>query len=196
MQFEEAGQFILDKLKDELPAHLTYHHIDHVRDVYNSAKLLGEAENIPDDDMKLLLTAAWYHDSGFLACYKGHEKESCRIARATLPDYGYSESQIDKICVLIMATRLPQSPKNLLEKILADADLDYLGRDDFFTIAHKLYLEYSCLGFIIDENEWDHHQVNFIKNHHYFTKSDNNLRQAKKEANLEKIKARLNTGIK
>ena len=195
MQFEAAGDFILDKLKIELPAYLSYHNIDHVKDVYRSAKLIGETENISADDMKLLLTAALYHDAGFLVCYKGHEKQSCRIARELLPDFQYSQNEIDRVCGLIMATRLPQSPQNILEKIIADADLDYLGRDDFFCIANKLYLEYNHLKFIDNESDWNQHQVEFIKNHHYFTKSANNLRQAKKEANLQKIRAQLNTAI-
>ena len=196
MQFEEAGQFILNKLTIELPAHLSYHNIDHVQDVYKAAKLIGETENISAGDMKLLLTAAWYHDAGFLVCYKGHEKESCRIVREVLPGFQYSPIEIERICGLIMATRLPQSPKNILERIIADADLDYLGRDDFFSIANRLHLEYTYLDFIDNENDWNHHQVDFIKNHHYFTKSANNLRQAKKEANLQKIQAQLNSGVK
>lgn len=189
MQFEQAGDYILNRLSIELPAHLFYHNIEHTKDVYQAAKRIGEAEGITGDELKLLLTAAYYHDCGFLIKAKGHEEESCRIARETLPGYGYTADQIDRICGMIMATRLPQSPTNHLEEILADADLDNLGRDDFFTISHKLFLENSFFGNVADENEWNLQQMDFIENHQYFTKTAINLRQAKKDVNLGRIKA-------
>jgi uncharacterized protein len=93
---------------------------------------------------------------------------------------------------MIMATRLPQSPKSHLEQILADADLDDLGRDDFFAIGDKLFLENSFFGIITDMDEWNRKQVDFMEGHQYFTKSAINLRQAKKDANLERIKIQVN----
>ena len=196
MQFEEAGAYIINKLKNGLPGQLSYHNTDHALDVYTAAELIGHGEHISDEEMKLLLTAAWYHDSGFLVRSKGHELESCKIVRETLPGYGYSAQQIEVICGLIMATRLPQTPKTHLEQILADADLDYLGRDDFFTIGEQLFRESYFTGVINNEEEWNKKQVNFIKNHHYFTKTSVSLREAGKIRNLQKVKARINAGIK
>jgi len=193
MQTEKAGSYILNRLSNELPANLYYHNADHTRDVYEAAKRIGEAEGITGYELKLVLTAAYYHDSGFLIEAKGHEEESCRIARGALPDYGYNEAEIDRICGMIMATRLPQSPTSHLEKIIADADLDNLGRDDFFEISHKLFLENSFFGKVGDENEWNRQQIDFIEKHQYFTKSAINLRQAKKDANLGRIKAQVNS---
>lgn len=193
MQLDDAGDFIIKRLNNELPGYLTYHNADHTKDVYQAAKRIGEAEGITGDELNLLLTAAYYHDSGFLVKAEGHEEESCRIAREALPGYGYTPDEIDRICGTIMATRLPQSPKNQLEEILADADLDNLGRDDFFTISHKLYLESLFFSKVNDENEWNRQQIEFIKNHQYFTKTAINLRQAKKDANLGRIKAQVNS---
>lgn len=187
MQFEQAGDFILNKLENEIPAHLCYHNIDHTRDVVDAAETLGRAENIPGYELKLLHVAACYHDSGFLNVSHEHELESCRIAKENLPAFGFSYEEIERICGMIMATRIPQSPKNELEKILADADLDYLGRDDFFTIGDKLYHERE----LTDRDEWNATQLKFMQAHHYFTQTALNLRQPKKQENLEKIKALL-----
>jgi len=192
MQFKKAGKYIISKLNKELPRHLSYHSVEHIVDVYHAAEQLGRQEGISASDMKLLLTAAWYHDSGFLKGAKDHEEESCRIAQGVLPGYGYNVAEIEKICGMIMATKIPQSPKNNLEEILADADLDYLGRDDFFTIGDKLFNELSVFGFIQTEDEWNQLQVRFLENHHYFTKSAIGLRQSKKEAHLQQVKAKLN----
>jgi uncharacterized protein len=196
MLLDDAGNFILNKLLKELPAHLSYHNVDHTRDVYEAAKRIGELEQIPDDEMNLLLTAALFHDSGFLMKAKGHEEESCRIAQRELPAFDYKPGEIDRICCIIMATKLPQSPACHLEKILADADLDYLGRDDFFNISDKLYRENEFTGLVCNQQDWNRSQVEFIENHQYFTNTAINLRQAKKEANLEQIKAHLNTATK
>lgn len=191
MQFKKAGKYIISKLSKELPRHLSYHSVDHIMDVYHAAEQLGKQEGISSYQMKLLLTAAWYHDAGFLKGAGGHEEESCRIVQATLPQYGYSILDIHKICGMIMATKIPQSPKNHLEEILADADLDYLGRDDFFTIGDKLYNELCVFGFINTEAEWNQLQVKFLERHHYFTKAALALRQQKKEEHLKQVKSKL-----
>ena len=193
MQFKKAGDYILFKLANELPKHLTYHNTDHVKDVYTAAGQIGKQEGITARDMKLLLTAALFHDAGFLRVAKDHEDESCRIAAATLPAYGYSPADIIKIQGMIMATRLPQSPTNHLEQILADADLDYLGRDDFFTTGEKLYHEFLLSKIVANDDDWNKLQVLFLENHHYFTPTAIKLRQTGKEAHLKLIKAKLKT---
>ena len=188
MQFEQAGDFIKNKLINNLSPDYTYHNIDHTTDVYNAAKYIGEVENISERDMKLLLTAALYHDSGFLNFNKGHEEESCRIATKALRGFGYDENQINLICGMIRATRIPQSPKTELERILADADLDYLGRDDFFQIGDNLYLELTLASAVESRNEWNKLQLHFMRSHNYFTKTAVNLRLAKKYANIIQIR--------
>ncbi len=193
MQFKKAGRFIMNKLRKELPRHLSYHSSDHITDVYNAAERLAKEENITEYETKLLLTAAWYHDSGFLTGAKDHEEASCSIAKDVLPDFDYEPNEIERICGMIMATKIPQSPKNHLEEILADADLDYLGRDDFFTIGDKLFTELSVFGFLNTEKEWNSLQVRFLESHHYFTKTALEWRQAKKEQHLAEVKAKLKT---
>jgi predicted Zn-ribbon and HTH transcriptional regulator len=188
MQFEKAINFIIEKQINELPLHLSYHNIQHTKDVYKAVETIAAGEDIRNEDLKLLLTAAAYHDCGFLETREGHEMVSCRIARETLPNYDYSEDQIKNICGMITATHLPQSPKNHLECILADADLDYLGREDFFLLSERLYREVKNCGELINDDEWNHVQVDFMLNHHYFTQTSINLRADQKQVNLDKIK--------
>jgi uncharacterized protein len=191
MQFKSAGKYILKKLSQELPDHLSYHSVEHIKDVYDAAQQIGESEGISSYDMKLLLTAAWYHDAGFLKGAKDHEEESCRIASECLPAFGYTANDIERVNGLIRATKIPQSPRNLLEQILADADLDYLGRDDFFTIGDQLFAELSAFGIIKSEDEWNRLQVRFLESHHYFTQTAVDTRQAKKELHLAMVKEKL-----
>lgn len=190
MQFERAKKYILNRLQKELPEHLSYHSIWHTKDVYESANMIAAAEGVSGNDLKLLLTACVFHDCGFLIQQKDHESISCNIARECLPKYNYNAEEIEKICGMILATRIPQKPHNLLEEVICDADLDYLGRDDFFNIGNKLYEELMVYGYIRNEKEWDKLQINFLENHHYFTKTSNNLRGTKKTEYLTFIKNR------
>ena len=191
MEYEKIKKIILKELKENLPEHLSYHSVMHVKDVINAVEEIAIAENVEGEDLMLLKTAALFHDTGFLYGAKDHEQKSCEIAQKYLLDYGYSQPQIDKIKGMIMATKIPQSPNNHLEQILADADLDYLGRDDFFTIGDKLFDELTMFGIVNSERDWNLLQEKFLENHHFFTQTAINNRNQKKQQNLEIIKSKL-----
>lgn len=191
MQFEEAGKYAIGLLTNRLPANLCYHNVDHTLYVYNAAERLGKAEGVTGKDMKLLLTAAWFHDAGQIGGGINHELASCAIAREALPQFGYTAEDIERICAIIMATKIPQSPTDHLGEILADADLDYLGSDDFFATSEKLYHELRLLGGTMSKEEWNRVQVKFLEEHHYFTKTARAEREIKKAQNLQLIKTEL-----
>ncbi|MBX9449989.1 MAG: phosphohydrolase [Taibaiella sp.] len=157
----------------------------------SAVREIAEAEQVSGEDLTLLTTAALFHDTGFLFGSKDHEARSCEIAQEYLPAYGYSQEQIDKIKGMIMATKIPQTPQNHLEEILADADLDYLGRDDFFTIGNRLYEELAMFGILNSERDWNLLQEKFLENHNYFTRTAIDKRSRKKEENLNIIKLKL-----
>lgn len=181
---------IIAKLQNELSPRLTYHSIDHTLDVLEQSQQILAREGIDDDQTLFLLkVAALYHDSGFLFIYSGHEEKGCELAKKELPGFGLSSSQIEKICGIIMATKIPQSPKNKMEEIICDADLDYLGRDDFDHISNSLYKEFLDFGFVKNHDDWMQKQINFFESHHYFTKSSQQLRHPQKMSQLEKLKA-------
>ncbi len=188
MQFQKAKSHIAARLRKELPKHLSYHSAAHVKDVYTAAERLAKAEGIKGEDRTLLLTAVMYHDCGFIIQAKDHETISCDIARQALPGFDYTPEQIERICGMIMATRVPQEPQNHLEQIICDADLDYLGRDDFFSIGNKLFLELRVYGIIRTEEEWNTLQVRFLEQHHYFTKTAIETRKAQKDAYVQGLK--------
>ena len=194
MEYEKLNNIIIARLKDHLPEHLSYHSVMHVKDVIESVERIGTSENVSEEEMVMLKTAALFHDTGFLFGSKNHEEKSCEIASEYLLDYGYSQSQLDKIKGMIMATKIPQTPKNHLEEIVADADLDYLGRDDFFTIGDKLFEELSMFGIVNSERDWNLLQEKFLESHAYFTETSIRERKQKKQENLDIIKAKLKNG--
>lgn len=189
MNFLGAKKYILDRLEKDLPNNLTYHGYHHTIDVYDMSIDIAENEGITDmEALTLLKTGALYHDCGFLKTYKGHEDASCVIARESLVQFNYTADQIETVCNLIHATRIPQSPQSKIEQILADADLDYLGRDDFQSIANSLFLELKSVGAIKSESEWNRIQVGFLETHRYFTQTSIGRRKKEKQKRIVELK--------
>jgi len=189
MNYRAAKQFIIKKLRAELSDKLRYHGVHHTLDVLRMAGEIAGHEGVGRRDTVLLKTAALFHDCGFVKNeHKGHEMAGCQIAQETLPGFGYSEDDIAVICGMIMATRIPQSPSNLLESILCDADLDYLGRDDFKKIGQTLFEEFTEYSILQDEQSWNRLQVSFLSSHQYHTETNKALREPVKRRYLEELK--------
>ena len=102
----------------------------------------------------------------------------------------FPAQKIHKITGMIMATKIPQSPKNILEQIICDADLDYLGREDYKANS-TLLLEELRLKKDISEIEWLKIQDQFLTKHVYFTATANSTRNTLKAKVLANIKTQL-----
>ena len=161
--------FVIDLLKEKLSPFYYYHNHEHTLYVMDRAIEIGQHENCTEKEIDLLTTAALWHDTGFINTYSKHEEESCVLARQYLPAFGYSADEINSICGMIMATRLPQSPQNKLEAIVADADLEYLGTPLAGKGADRLFKELHYLNPSLTKEQWYKTQVSFLQNHQYFT---------------------------
>ena len=190
--FTSIKKPILSRLERELDPRLGYHNLAHTLDVVEQAEVIAKQEKVTDKhELLLLKTAAVFHDSGFLLVYKNHEEKSCEIASEAVKNM-FSEEDIKKVCGMIMATKIPQTPHNLLEQIIADADLDYLGRNDFEPISKSLYQEFLTFKIIPENIIWDHIQIKFFESHHYFTGTSISKRNEQKLKRLNILKARSN----
>jgi len=191
IQFTDIQEFILDKLEKELPEGLYYHNVKHTVDVVTEVELIGWAEGLDDDGILLLKTAALFHDAGHTIAYDQHEYHGTQLAREYLPLYGYTGDQIERICEIIMATKLPPDPKDIYEKIICDADLDYLGRSDMIPVSNTLYRELKERNMIGSFNQWNQLQLKFISGHSYFTRTAKSLREVNKQKQIERIKKQI-----
>ncbi|MEM9990354.1 MAG: HD domain-containing protein, partial [Bacteroidota bacterium] len=188
MNYHAAKAYILGRLKNGLSDKLTYHSLYHTLDVLQVSTELCTLENINAYETNLLKTAALYHDTGFLVSSRNHEQLSCGIARHMLPKFKYSSSEIERICGMIMATKIPQSPQNKLEEILCDADLDYLGRADFERIGATLFEELKTQQVLDNLLDWNKIQIRFLEAHTFFTITNQQRRSPTKHAHLLKLK--------
>lgn len=191
INYYKAERHIIRVLEKQLSPKLHYHSIAHTKDVCDAIERLALSEGITDEALFLLKSAATYHDAGFVEQYEHNEPIGARMAEEILPDYGYSPQHIEQIKELIFVTQIPHKPKNNLEEIMCDADLDYLGREDFHEIADRLRLELREHGKIDSDRAWDEIQVKFLTLHKYFTKTAKDMRDEKKSQNLQEIKDRL-----
>ncbi len=166
---QELHERILNRLQEGLDPNLTYHNADHTRRIVKHAERLAAIEGCEGRDLELLRTAALFHDTGFLNGLEDHEKKSCAIARDELGKEDFSEEEVSAICRMIMATRIPQGPSTLPEKLLADADLFYLGTDRYDEIANLLWLELKHFNPDLTEVAWLDIQIKFLTGHYYHT---------------------------
>ena len=188
IQFMDIQEAILDRLERELPSFLYYHNVKHTVDVVTEVELIGWAEGLDDDGILLLKTAALCHDAGHTIAYDDHEYHGTRMVKEYLPAHGYSEEQIERICEIIMATKLPPQPTDIHQEIICDADLDYLGRSDMIPVSNTLYKELKEQDKIGTLNDWNKLQLKFISSHSYFTKTARSLREVNKQKQIERIR--------
>lgn len=191
INYKKAERHIMKVLKERLPNNLYYHGIHHTYDVVEAVERIALLEGITGEEMFVLKSAATYHDAGFVEQYAKNEPIGIRMSREILPLYGYTPEQVSEVEKLIYATIIPHDPQSHLQEIICDADLDYLGRNDFHQIADTLRMELQERGIVGNKRSWDEMQVKFLNMHKYFTKSAIRLRQAKKEKHIEEIKQRL-----
>jgi class 3 adenylate cyclase len=189
IQFTDIQEIILDKLEKELPHYLFYHNVKHTVDVVTEVELIGWGEGCSDEDILLLKTAALFHDVGHTVSYDNHEHHGTIIVKEMLPKFSYTPDQIEKICSVIMSTQLPPRPTNLLESIICDSDLDYLGRSDFIPVSNTLYEELKAQNKMGSLNDWNKIQVRFISGHQYFTNTARSLREVNKQLQIERIQS-------
>ncbi len=187
LQFMDIQEYMLDMLEEKLPQYLHYHSVKHTIDVTTEVELIGWAEGLAEADIMLLKVAGLFHDSGHIVTYIGHEEESCNFAQEILPRFNYPQEKIDKIKRIIMATKLPHTPSDILEAIIQDSDLDYLGRTDFVPVSNMLYQELLDRGIKMTMDQWNENQIKFISAHQYYTNTARTLREVNKQSQIERL---------
>lgn len=190
-EFEKLKGRILHRLRMNLPKHLLYHCAEHTERVLVAAEYIAIQEKISGHDLFLLKTAVLFHDIGFLKTYEDHEDEGMTVVRAELPGLKFSDADIETICGMIQATRIPQKINNRLEAVVADADLEYLGTSDFEQISNNLFLEIKHRRPELTIEAWDLIQIEFLESHHYFTMFGKVHLEPAKQLHLNALKLKM-----
>jgi uncharacterized protein len=179
---------IIEQLKEKLPDYLSYHSIDHTIDVANVCNDYIEFYDIPEEMAGLIRIAAICHDYGFVVSPLDHEEGSIVEIKPFLTPILTSE-ELEIVNGMIRATKVPQEPKTFYEEILADADLDYLGRKDYNVISAKLLNEYLHFDVVSNKIEWLDLQIRFLENHKFHTDFANRNREKLKSEKIKELKS-------
>jgi len=190
MDFDYVRRYLINKLKASLPDKMEYHNVEYTLALEEAAIRIANIEGVQIEDLILLRTAALFRSTGFIYNYKANDVYGIKLAQAELPKYGYDRMQIKIVCSMINATSRNDSfPTTLLEKILCDAEHDYLGRADYHFIARNLRSELANFGKHMTDLEWIDFQLNFLeKQHKYYTVTSKNMREKGKLKRIKELK--------
>lgn len=187
--YNAVSDAVCQRLLLEIPAHYKYHSLRHTLDVIQQCHWIGQAEGLDDYEMQIVRVAALFHDIGYILGRQNHEELSCDLFReqAQLQGLPLADQALIEGC--IMATKISQSPTNHLERVICDADLDYLGREDFEEIGELLFQELLACGEIADRKAWNDVQIRFLSNHQFHTDYGRQNRQEQLHTHLQKLMA-------
>ncbi len=189
IDFQKMERAIFIQLKSLLPEELLYHDLSHTANVAKAALRLAKLEGLSSYECLILCTAVYFHDSGFLVQYNNNEKFGIKLAQNKLGEYGYTNAEINLISKIIAATAMDATPKTMLEKIMCDADHDYLGRADYNSVVKKLRIEMENMGRVFSDIEWIDFQLDFLENkHRYYTETAQNIRESGKKIRVQTLK--------
>lgn len=181
-----ARTYVTDVFQHRVKPEFVFHNLEHTEDVVEACSHMADFYQLHEEDRFVLMLAAWFHDAGYSSGQaEGHEDVSVQIATQFLQNRHADETLIQRVASCIQATRMPQSPVSLIEKILCDADLHHLATEDFKARSQLLKQEReNLLGHKIDKKEWRKSNHQFLEQHNYFTEYGNDILAPKKLENL------------
>ena len=191
-RLRKVDRYIRDLFREELPDGVKYHDANHTlhptRGVVAVANRIAVSEEVSESDRELILAAAYFHDTGYIREFGHNEPIAARMAGRILKLIGYLPDEIEAIKEMILATDLRRGPRNHLEKILCDADLDNLGRDDFFELDNKLRDGRRVRGIdVSDDEKWYRGTLEVLEKYPYHTKTQKQLREQGRRKNMQEL---------
>jgi predicted metal-dependent HD superfamily phosphohydrolase len=167
---DKSSKFVSQFFEEKLPEWAVYHNLQHTIETVNGCLEIGKGSNLTEDDLEVVCIAAWFHDIGYIFNAEGHEEKSAEISLKFLRSNDYPNINISKVTDCILATKIINHPKNLLEFIICDSDLISLGRTDYFEKNDLLKLEIEMRsGKKISDEQWLRRSAKFLSSHNYYT---------------------------
>ncbi len=183
-------------LSKKLSHWAVYHTLAHTEETVAAAKSIGEGSNLSKADLEVVLLAAWLHDVGYTETVDGHEERSVEIANRLLQEKNYPVPKIDQVAKCIRSTKVPQSPKNILEATLCDADMIHLGKKRFFDRSNLLRMEMELRsGKPLADIEWLRLNIEFISTGTFHTAYAREKFSTRRNKNLIALQEQLRDAV-
>ena len=185
----EKISLFVEKLFESYPSVFSYHNLRHTKDVVSIVQDIAENSDIDEKDKELLLIAAWFHDTGYQENISIHEEKSAEIAETYLKNINFAPDKISIVRNLILSTKMPQKPKTVLEEIICDADIAYIGSDNLINRIPELRKEWKqTINKNYTDSEWFKENIKFIESHTFYTDYARKKFGGKRIANLTILK--------
>lgn len=185
---QKAEQFCRAIFREHIPEEFVYHNLNHTERVVKATEVIGVENGLKEDDLEILKIAAWFHDVGYSKGCDQHEESGAKIAEEFLNKHGYSKDKTQKVLDCILATKMPQAPKDLMEEVLCDADMYHLACSDYDEMSERMHKEIEKVNDKkINISAWNEMNFKFFKDHEYFTPYARKFLQPIKEHNLKGI---------
>jgi len=192
MDFIGIRKYIIDHLAQMLDNRYYYHSLEHTLQVEKAVIQFAKMENLAENNITLLRTAALFHDSGYIVKYKNNETHGVANFKKVAKKFDYSNNDIIIIERLIMVTARGKKPTSILEELICDADHDYIGTNNYHKIAKYLRNELAIFGESLTDKEWLIKQIDYLElEHHYYSLTAKKKRQEGKEKRINELKSSL-----
>lgn len=188
---KKVEAFVKGLLEKELSENMYFHNLEHTLLVVEGVKIIGKENNVNENELFILILAAFLHDIGYTRQYIGHEQTSAEMAERFLLENGLEQAQVKVVTNCIMATKYPQLPNNDFEKIICDADFYHFSLQNYLVFAARLKREWEeNLRLVYTDREWYAINIKMLTGHEYFTPFGKQRLQKKKNLNIEKLMQR------
>ena len=186
---QKARAYVEALIRERKPEWVKYHGFHHAKSVVEACRVIGAASHLGEEDLEVVVLAAWFHDVGYVEGIDRHEERSVDMAIAFLKENGYPEEKIAQLSGCVLATQIPQRPKNLLEEVLCDADIAHLAREDFLELSELVRQEIEHrMSIKLTEEEWLTMNIDFVAGHRYFTDYAKTVFEGQRRRNLAILK--------
>jgi predicted metal-dependent HD superfamily phosphohydrolase len=182
----EGEAFVKSFFEEKLSEDYVFHNFEHARYVAEKSEWIGRNSGLSLEDIDMVVFTAWFHDVGYVYGFEGHEERSSELATMFLKTKNVEQEVIDHVDACIMATRLPQTPGDLLAQVLCDADMAHLAEPDYFDRVELLRKEWkNTLGKKMSKGKFYKISEKFFWQHKYFTEFAKKVLAPGKEKNLQ-----------
>lgn len=183
----DLNKYVFTRLKTELPEDMPFHNAEYAKHQYEYSILISKAENLDLEERLIIKTATLFMSLGYINRQLNIETMSARLARETLPEFGYDENQINTISNILLAAKWPPEAFNLLEKIMTDIRMEYLGRADYIKLQNLLFIETNKYYQPISQERWIEEQIQLLQQHEFLSLGAKRLREIASSEQIRRL---------
>jgi predicted metal-dependent HD superfamily phosphohydrolase len=184
----QAGEHVFELFRTASAGNaLVFHGYKRSRDVVAAAKEIARESGLEEEETRIVLLAAWFHDAAYAVAPDGDRKKGIELARAFLTERNQPKELTDSVVACIESAQDP-AQDHPLHEILHDALLSPLADKDFVRQADLFRLEQDRrTGHRFSDVEWTQQCIAFVEAHRYRTRYMQVEYGQRREANLMKL---------